>query len=143
MRRQTVPAALESFPSAASIAKDIHEARIESPEKLNEVTGRHYRQSFGPEVAARARHIIRTDTPFAERMVLFWSSHFTVSRTKAVIGPTLPAYEREAIRPHVFGRFEDMLVAVASHVAMVSNLDNNPSVGPESAAGRRTGRALN
>ncbi len=72
---------------------------------------------------------------FAERMVLFWSNHFTVSRTKAIVGPALPAYEREAIRPHIFGRFEDMLIAVASHVGMVSYLDDNLSMGPNSRAG--------
>ena len=142
-RRQEVPAGLLSFPGAASIMKEIHEARLESPEALNETARRHYRESFGPETAARARHAVRTDTPFAERMVLFWSNHFTVSRTKAIIGPALPAYEREAIRPRVFGRFEDMLLAVAGHVCMVSYLDNNMSFGPNSRVGRRSGRGIN
>jgi uncharacterized protein (DUF1800 family) len=143
VRHQTVPAALTAFPSAAVIMKEIHEARLESPEILRQVTGRHYRETFGPEITARARHMIKTDTPFAERMVLFWSNHFTVSRTKAIVGPALAAYEREAIRPHIFGRFADLLIAVASHVGMVSYLDNNVSMGPNSPAGRRTGRALN
>ena len=40
--------------ATASIMKDIHEARIEGPQKLMEATGWHYRQSFGPEVTARA-----------------------------------------------------------------------------------------
>ena len=70
--------------------KDIHEARIEGPQKLMEATGWHYRQSFGPEVTARAAHD-RGGQPFAEWLVLFWSNHCTVSRTKAIIGPTLPA----------------------------------------------------
>ena len=87
--------------------------------------------------------MVAADAPFAERMVLFWSNHFTVSRTKAIVGPILPAYEREAIRPHVFGRFEDMLAAVVSHPAMLSYLDNDLSMGPNSPAGRRTGRSLN
>ncbi len=143
VRHQTVPAALDAFPSSASIMKDIHEARLESPEKLRQVTRRHYRETFGPEIVARARHMIKADTPFAERMVLFWSNHFTVSRTKAIVAPALPAYEREAIRPYIFGRFEDMLIAVASHIGMVSYLDNNLSMGPNSPVGRRTGRALN
>ena len=141
--RREVPAALASFPSAASIMKEIHEARLESPEALREATRRHYRQTFGPETAARARHAVGTDMPFAERMVLFWSNHFTVSRSKAIIGPSLPAYEREAIRPRVFGRFEDMLLAVAGHVCMVSYLDNNLSFGPNSRVGRRSGRGIN
>ena len=142
VRRQTLPAALRSFPGSASIMKEIHAARIESPEMLRGARRRHYRQTFRPELAARARHMIETDRPFAERMVLFWSNHFTVSRTKAIIGPACPAYEREAIRPHIFGRFEDMLAAAAGHVVMVSYLDNNRSVGPNSRVGRRTGRTL-
>lgn len=141
--RQEVPADLSSFPGAASIMKEIHEARLESPEALRNVVRRHYRETFGPETAARGRHAVRTDTPFAERMVLFWSNHFTVSRSKAIVGPALPAYEREAIRPHVFGRFEDMLLAVVGHVCMVSYLDNNLSFGPNSRVGRRSGRGIN
>lgn len=142
-RGHEAPAALASFPSSAAVVRQIHEARLEGPERLREVVGRHYRKTFGPEVAARARHAARTDQPFAERMVLFWSNHFTVSRTKAIIGPALPAYEREAIRPRVFGRFEDMLLAVAGHAGMLSYLDNSLSMGPDSRAGRRSGRALN
>jgi uncharacterized protein (DUF1800 family) len=143
VREQMVPAALQSFPSAASIVQDMYEARIESTKKLIEVAGRHYRGIFGPEVVARARHMVKTDKPFAERMVLFWSNHFTVSRSKQIVGPAIPAYEREAIRPHIFGRFEDMLVAAAGHVVMLDYLDNMVSVGPNSPAGRRSGRSLN
>ena len=142
-RRQPVPAALESFPSAASIMKEIHGARIEGPESLARATREHYRKSFAPEIVARARNMIRTERPFAERMVLFWSNHFTVSRTKMIIGPALAAYEREAIRPHVFGRFEDMLLAVVGHVGMLSYLDNDLSMGPNSLVGRRARRSLN
>ena len=141
--RQRVPDALASFPGAASIMKQIHEARLDGPEALRDTARRHYRESFAPEIAARARHAVTTPTPFAERMVLFWSNHFTVSRSKAIVGPALPAYEREAIRPHVFGRFEDMLLAVAGHVCMLSYLDNNLSFGPNSWVGRRTGRGIN
>ncbi len=142
-RRQKVPPALASFPSAASIVKDIHEARRDSQAKLRQVTKKLYRETYTQEITARACHAITTDRPFAERMVLFWSNHFTVSRSKRIIGPALPAYEREAIRPHIFGRFEDMLNAVVSHVAMLSYLDNNLSVGPNSRAGKRSGRSLN
>ena len=140
---QAVPATLAAFPGSDAILKDLHTARAEGPESLRRTTRRHYRESFAAEIAARARHMVAADRPFAERMVLFWSNHFTVSRSKAIIGPALPAYEREAIRPHIFGRFEDLLIAVAGHAAMVSYLDNNISIGPNSPVGRRTGRALN
>ncbi|MEM7403971.1 MAG: DUF1800 domain-containing protein [Pseudomonadota bacterium] len=141
--RQRTPARLERFPDSASIVKDIFEARRSGSEALRKTTRKHYRRNFGAELVARARHAITTDTPFAERLVLFWSNHFTVSRTKAIIGPALPAYEREAVRPHVFGRFEDMLLAAVGHVAMLAYLDNDRSMGPNSRAGRRAKRSLN
>ena len=53
------------------------------------------------------------------------------------------AYEREAIRPHVFGRFEDMVLATAMHPAMLVYLDQARSIGPKSRAGKRNGRGLN
>ena len=70
-------------------------------------------------------------------MALFWSNHFTVSRTRAIVGPAIPAYEREAIRPYVFGRFADMLKAVCRHPCMLEYLDNIVSIGPQSDVGRR------
>ena len=84
---------------------------------------------------ARARFIAaRTaDIGFVERLVWFWSNHFCVSTF--VVPYTAGGYEREAIRPHVLGRFADMLVASASHPAMVVYLDNARSVGPKSIAG--------
>ena len=53
------------------------------------------------------------------------------------------AYEREAIRPHVLGRFDDMLLAVETHPAMLLYLDNARSIGPNSPAGQRGGKGLN
>ncbi len=53
------------------------------------------------------------------------------------------AYEREAIRPHVFGRFRELLAAAVLHPAMLVYLDAHRSVGPTSAFGARTGKGLN
>ena len=57
--------------------------------------------------------------------------------------PIAGAFEREAIRTHVLGRFGDMLLAVESHPAMLFYLDNVQSVGPNSPAGRDRRRGLN
>ncbi|MBO0662219.1 DUF1800 domain-containing protein [Jiella sp. MQZ9-1] len=75
---------------------------------------------------------------FFERLVSFWSNHFAVeadrsSMTRASVG----AYEREAIRPHVLGRFEDMLFAVAHHPTMLFYLDNALSAGIHSPIAKR------
>jgi uncharacterized protein (DUF1800 family) len=96
------------------------------------------------EWSARLDRAATTDAPFLERLVLFWSNHFCVSAAK---GPVLRvmagAYEREAIRPHVLGRFADLLRAVEQHPAMLIYLDNAQSIGPNSRAGLNRGRGLN
>jgi uncharacterized protein (DUF1800 family) len=53
------------------------------------------------------------------------------------------SFEREAIRPHVLGRFSDMLKAVEQHPAMLFFLDNQQSLGPDSRAGQNRKRGLN
>ena len=68
-------------------------------------------------------------------MVHFWSNHFAVSADKlTVIGMAGP-FEFEAIRPHVLGRFGDMLLAAEQHPAMLLYLDQAQSVGPDSTLG--------
>ncbi len=81
---------------------------------------------------------------FNERLVMFWMNHFAVSLKKSqVVGVAAGAYEREAIRPHVFGRFYDMLLAVETHPVMLDYLDNQQSIGPDSQVNRQGKRGLN
>src|SRR5688500_4058141 len=76
---------------------------------------------------------VTAERPFVERLVAFWSNHLCVSvGAKILVAPFAGSYEREAIRPHVLGRFEDMLLASARHPAMLVYLDNFQSVGPTS-----------
>ncbi len=101
-------------------------------------------RTYRDEVAARVRLALEAETGFGERLVQFWSNHFCIGATKSNMTRIMAgAYEREAIRPHVFGRFEDMLVAAESHPAMLEFLDNRLSIGPSSPAGKRRGRGLN
>jgi uncharacterized protein (DUF1800 family) len=81
------------------------------------------------------------DLGFVERLVWFWSNHFCVSADK--IPAMAGAYEREAIRPHVLGRFADLLLAVESHPAMLFYLDNVESMGVDSIAGINRDKGLN
>lgn len=82
-----------------------------------------------------------TQDGLRERLVAFWSDHFTVKgRFGAWRSGTLP-YVEEAIRPHVTGRFADMLRAASMHPMMLLFLDQHRSIGPQSrAAQRRKGR---
>jgi uncharacterized protein (DUF1800 family) len=92
---------------------------------------------------------VTTERPFIERLVAFWSNHLCVSASaKLLVAPLAGSYEREVIRPHVLGRFEDMVLASAQHPAMLFYLDNFQSIGPNSRGarfGRRAGaqRGLN
>ncbi len=99
---------------------------------------------FRAEIMARFQAAVEAPVGFAERLVWFWSNHFCVSTKKggataASAGP----YEREVIRPHVFGRFSDMLLVVEKHPAMLNYLDNRQSIGPNSKAGTRRDKGLN
>ncbi|HEY2070074.1 MAG TPA: DUF1800 domain-containing protein [Rhizomicrobium sp.] len=84
-----------------------------------------------------------TGKPFAERLVWFWSNHFTVSATNPAAITLVGAFEREAIRPNIAGKFEDLLLATARHPAMSIYLDNAQSIGPDSIAGRLVGKGIN
>ena len=82
-----------------------------------------------------------TARPFVERLVAFWSNHLCVSvGAKILVAPLAGSYEREAIRPHVLGRFVDMVLASAKHPAMLVYLDNLQSIGPNSRGARAGGR---
>ena len=95
------------------------------------------------EIFARTRLAAATEQPFRERWTLFWANHFTVSSAKLQSAVLAGPFEREAIRPHVFGRFEDMLVASTTHPGMLIYLDQARSAGPDSLAGTFRKMGLN
>jgi uncharacterized protein (DUF1800 family) len=101
------------------------------------------RELYRDEAKARIDAALTAGIGFAERLTWFWSNHFCVSVAKNGVRPMAGAYEREAIRPHVLGRFADLLKAAETHPAMLIYLDNARSIGPNSPAGRERGRGLN
>jgi uncharacterized protein (DUF1800 family) len=100
-------------------------------------------QIYLDEAKARFDAAIAAETGFAERLAWFWSNHFCISADKGPTRPLCGAFEREAIRPYVAGRFADMLMAVESHPGMLIYLDNARSIGPASIAGLRQNKGLN
>jgi len=100
-------------------------------------------QIYLEESKARLETALAADAGFVERLVWFWSNHFCISADKGGVRPLCGAYEREAIRPHVTGKFSDMLLAVESHPAMLLYLDNARSIGPNSFACLRRDKGLN
>lgn len=95
---------------------------------------------YRDEVDMRARAALETSTPFLERLVHFWSNHFAISAEKPQVTLIAGAFEREAIRPHVLGRFEDMLLAAERHPAMLFYLDQVRSIGPNSRFANRAAK---
>jgi uncharacterized protein (DUF1800 family) len=100
-------------------------------------------QIYLTEADARYRAALDAPIGIVERLVWFWSNHFCVSADKGAVRSLCGAFEREAIRPHVLGKFADMLLAVETHPAMLFYLDNVRSIGPQSPAGMRQRKGLN
>ena len=90
------------------------------------------RQTYLDAVNARMASALVTPAPFVEHLVHFWANHFAVSADKMTVIPFAGSFEAEAIRPHVLGRFEDLLLAVERHPAMQLYLDQAQSAGPGS-----------
>lgn len=101
------------------------------------------RDVYEADARAELDNALSTPAPFRERLVWFWTNHFTVSIRQGQTAPLVGAFIEEAIRPHVTGRFQDMLFAVMRHPAMLMYLQNAQSVGPDSPVGQRSRRGLN
>src|SRR3954454_23695618 len=84
------------------------------------------------EARIRIAAALSAQIGLVERLVWFWSNHFCVSADK--IRSMSGAYEREAIRPHVLGRFADLLLTTEGHPAMLFYLCQTVSMGPNSVA---------
>src|ERR1700687_5307664 len=81
---------------------------------------------------AKLLRAVYSERQLDEVMTDFWFNHFNVFINKGADRYLLTSYERDAIRPHVLGKFEDLLVATAKSPAMLFYLDNWLSVAPDS-----------
>jgi uncharacterized protein (DUF1800 family) len=133
-RREAAQAAAAENPGAGN-AMAMEDKPAEAPQ-ANQMTPP--RQNILTEAGARINAALKADIGFVERLVWFWSNHFCVADSYMK-----GAYEREAIRPHVLGRFADMLQAAEGHPAMLDYLDNTGSMGPGSDEGIVRNRGLN
>lgn len=84
------------------------------------------------------RHITTPDG-FRERLTLFWADHFTAKGKNPAMQPLAYGYVESAIRPHISGRFEDLLIAALTHPLMLHYLDQFRSRGENSALSQRKG----
>ncbi len=110
-------------------------ARTAATRAIGRITARDMRALIARPVASRSG--------FRERLVSFWTDHFTVAANGRLLALMLPDMIEVAIRPGVTGKFSQLLRAVALHPAMLVYLNQVQSVGPNSMAGQRRGRGLN
>lgn len=136
-RRQLPPAMAPTGMAPTNMATPAPAAMPDPFAAARRDAGRDARADYAASVAARTTAALATDTPFVERLVHFWANHFAVSADKLEIIALSGGFEFEAIRPHVLGRFVDMLNAVERHPAMLLYLDQTVSIGPNSPAGLR------
>ena len=142
---QRLPEALSGFSSSAEVisAFQLARKRARRDKAMLKAARKSFRNTYMREASVRIRVQIETEEPVIERLVAFWSNHFTVSVRKPIVFGVVGAFEREAIRPYVLGRFSDMLRAVVRHPAMLAYLDNVQSIGPNSHVGMRRKEGLN
>ncbi|MGZ5492796.1 MAG: DUF1800 domain-containing protein [Thermoanaerobaculia bacterium] len=81
-------------------------------------------QVLGDLVSQRIVRAAESDRQLNEVMVDFWMNHFNVFAGKGIDRFLLTSYERDVIRPHIWGNFEDLLMATAKSPAMLFYLDN-------------------
>jgi len=121
------PSMTETAPSDAAAAK----RAAMTPEQMAAV--RMEREALGELMQAKVLRAAYSDRQLQEVMVDFWFNHFNVFAGKGAVRLYLNEYERDAIRPHVFGKFRDLLQATAESPAMLFYLDNWQSSAPEGA----------
>ena len=128
------PGAPAAMPAMVSPAGGRAAAAAALPPSARQYLQRGIRERYQAMGAARLDAALASETPFVERLVHFWANHFAVSADKLQVIGLAGSLEFEAIRPHVLGRFSDMLLAVEQHPAMLLYLDQVQSIGPNSRA---------
>jgi len=139
MLDSSLPASAPMVAAMLQARQDKRDQNEEGRRQINE----QLRAIYLAEIAARINAAATTDAPLLERLTHFWTNHFTVSCIRPVIRGFAGAFEREAIRPNVTGRFVDLLLAAERHPAMLFYLDQVMSFGPDSLVGRRQNHGLN
>jgi len=146
-----LPTGIRQLPDTATVLLEVQEVRQmqrdsrrtaddqaapDVVQKFGAVVRRHYLE----QTDAKFRVATSTEFPFHERLVGFWANHFAVSADKQPVSALAGLFENEAIRPHLSGKFVDLLLAVEKHPTMILYLDNQRSIGPNSALAQRANR---
>ncbi|MBU1361631.1 MAG: DUF1800 domain-containing protein [Gammaproteobacteria bacterium] len=117
--------------------RELRGASDADKQAMRQALRRDARAAYVAAANARLDSAVKTPTPFVERLVHFWSNHFAVSVEKPAVLGLAGAYENEAIRPFILGRFDELLRSAVRHPAMLVYLDQAQSIGPDSPAAQR------
>jgi uncharacterized protein (DUF1800 family) len=104
-------------------------ATVSSPQEAR----RYGREAVQALAAQKLMRAVYSERQLDEVLVDFWFNHFNVFAGKGRTSLFIPEYERDAIRPHVLGKFRDLLAATAKSPAMLFYLDNWLSADPDAA----------
>ena len=105
--------------------------RREAYQTLKEMGYRPQQEVVQESQQAKILRAVYSERQLQEVMTDFWFNHFNVYIQKGADRVLTTSYERDAIRPNVFGKFEDLLKATAEHPAMLFYLDNWMSASPD------------
>ncbi|MGB0506608.1 MAG: DUF1800 domain-containing protein [Pikeienuella sp.] len=121
----------------------VRQARKAKDRDAVKAATRSIRSVFRDDAAARLTAPVVSPNGFQERLAWFWADHFTIAARNPHMQAVAGRFEPDTIRPHIAGRFADMLKAAVTHPAMLIYLDQWRSVGPNSAFGLKRDKGLN
>lgn len=147
-RWQPAPAAYANARTTTQLASETLKTRqtlrtAQSPDDkkaAQTAVNKEAQQIYRDEILMRVSAALDSQTPFLDRLAVFWANHFAVSANGGQIMALAGAFEREAIRPNLLGSFEELLVSVEQHPAMLLFLDQARSEGPNSAVAQRAAK---
>lgn len=123
----------------------IRRANRGSPEalaakKANRVLNKEARIAQVQWMGQHLNRWVWTESPLRERLTMFWADHFTAAGKRGLIRRAASPYVETSIRPHIMGRFEDLLFAAILHPLMIHYLDQDRSVGINSVQAAKGGK---
>lgn len=107
-------------------------AKAEAARKARNLINKDAREAAAGWMAQSLLRAAHTPTGFRERLVWFWADHFSAQGKRGVARRAAAPYVDDAIRPHIAGRFSDLLQAAVMHPLMILYLDQDRSMGPAS-----------
>ncbi len=143
-RQVTLPSPQRQLPGLAAPlsqaqAAALYQQRAMATRGENGPARREIRAATDGDALGWVAHCLLSDAPFQDRLTNFWANHFTVSRRVPNAGMFVGPLIREVIRPNLFNRYEDLLLAAARQPGLIVYLSNGRSSGPNSQAAMRPG----